>query len=392
MEGAGANLPQPLKQPTGLRWNFPPLGDAARVSCRVNDHAGWSSQPIGWHVADGREHWKSGMEIGPRPDAFLFPERWLNEVKKRMKPLMRSYRDEEDAWRIRNFLREVFLLNGRLEHSWHVGRLDHWRWHFIKTCHLTPPMEQVTTLWETPEGQIAAVLHPLCHDEIRLHVHPHYRTPELEEEMLAYAEEHHFDYLPSGQRILYSPVFSDDTMRQQVQSRRGFEKRAGWAHHWRRDLNEPIPPEQPVPGYVIRSMGDKAEHPARSCASWRAFHAEEPDEAYDNDYSWYRNIQSAPLYRRDLDIVAVTPQDEIAAFCTISYDDYTRSAICELVGTAAEHWQRGLGKAVMLEGMRRLQQLGCTRLFATATEEPADFLYGSLLQTYKLTETWTKVW
>ena len=61
-------------------------------------------------------------------------------------------------------------------------------------------------------------------------------------------------------------------------------------------------------------MGPLAEHPARSWASWRAFHAEEPDEAYDGDFSWYRNIQSTPLYRRDLDIAAATPRGEIAAF------------------------------------------------------------------------------
>lgn len=36
----------------------------------------------------------------------------------------------------------------------------------------------------------------------------------------------------------------------------------------------------PVPdGYTIRAMGPPDEHPARSWASWRAFHAGEPDAA-----------------------------------------------------------------------------------------------------------------
>ena len=81
-------------------------------------------------------------------------------------------------------------------------------------------------------------------------------------------------------------------------------------------------------------MGAEDELPARSWASSRAFHAEEPDENYDGDYSWYRNLQSAPLYRRDLDIVAATPDGEIAAFSTISYDDYTRSAVIVLEGSS----------------------------------------------------------
>ena len=42
-----------------------------------------------------------------------------------MKLTMRSCKTEDDFWRIRNFLREVFLLSDRLEHIWHVARLDH---------------------------------------------------------------------------------------------------------------------------------------------------------------------------------------------------------------------------------------------------------------------------
>ncbi|MCK7461756.1 MAG: GNAT family N-acetyltransferase [Sphingobacterium sp.] len=79
-------------------------------------------------------------------------------------------------------------------------------------------------------------------------------------------------------------------------------------------------------------------------------------------------------------------------FCTIYYDDYTRSAVTVLVGVAAEHWRRGLGKAVVIEGMRRLKHLGCTRVFSTANEEPADALYNSVMTDMKVTDTWVKEW
>lgn len=42
----------------------------------------------------------------------------------------------------------------------------------------------------------------------------------------------------------------------------------------------------------------------------------------------------------------------IVSFCTIAFDDYTRSAVCVLAVTAAEHWRGGLGKAVILEGTK----------------------------------------
>jgi hypothetical protein len=34
-------------------------------------------------------------------------------------------------------------------------------------------------------------------------------------------------------------------------------------------------------------------------------------------WRWYRDVQRAPLYRRDLDLVAVAPDGELAAFCTL---------------------------------------------------------------------------
>lgn len=308
-----------------------------------------------------------------------------------MKLIRRLCTTEDDFWRIRNFLREVFLLNDRLEHSWNVARLDYWRWHLILTCHETAPFEEVTVAWETGDGQLAAVLHPITHDEVRLHVHPRFRTVELEEEAFAYAEEHYSDITEKGNWILYVPVLSEDTLRQEVLTRRGYTRRPGWGHHYHRDLDAPLP-EAPVPtGYEIRSMGEQDEHASRSWCSWRAFHSDEPDENYDGDFSWFRNLQSAPLYRRDLDIVAATTGGEIAAFCTIFYDDTTRSAVTVVVGTSAEHWRRGLGKAVMAEGMCRLKQLGCTRVFSTAhNDEAADALYRSMMLEMKVTDTWVK--
>jgi mycothiol synthase len=37
-----------------------------------------------------------------------------------MQLTMRVYQTEDDYWRIREFLRQVLLLNGRRELSWHV--------------------------------------------------------------------------------------------------------------------------------------------------------------------------------------------------------------------------------------------------------------------------------
>jgi GNAT superfamily N-acetyltransferase len=286
-------------------------------------------------------------------------------------------------------LREIFLLNGRQELSWHVARLDYWRWHFIDNCQVCPPFEQVTTLWETAEGQIAAVLHPIAMGEALFHLHPAFRTAALESEAIAVAEERLSTRREDGGQRLVILVDQNDTPRQRILRERGYGRRGGPVHRWWRDLEAPLPDLPVAPGYTIRAMGDRDEFPARSWASWRAFHPDEPDDQYEG-WEWYLNIQSAPLYRRDLDIVAATSSGEIAAFSTIWFDDATRSAVCVLVGTVPEHQRRGLGKAVVIEGLRRLRAMGATRAFANAYDPPADALYGSVLATKAVSEAWVK--
>lgn len=44
-----------------------------------------------------------------------------------MKTTLHTCNTQDDFFRTRNFLREAFLLNDRLEHSWNVARLDYWR-------------------------------------------------------------------------------------------------------------------------------------------------------------------------------------------------------------------------------------------------------------------------
>jgi mycothiol synthase len=290
---------------------------------------------------------------------------------------MRRYQTEEDYWRIRAFLRRVMLLNGVREQSWHVARLDYWRWHVAANCQHRDAIQDLVFLWETADGQIAGVLNPEGAGDAHLQVHPGLRTPELEEEMLAVAEEH-LATRRDDRRVLSVWRDGQDALRLAVLKRRGYTRGKWVEHQWRRDLDVPIPDAAVPPGYTVRALGEVDELPARSWASWRAFHPDQPDDSYEG-WEWYLNIQRCPLYRRDLDIVAVAPGDEIAAFVTLWYDDVTRSAYLEPVGTVPEHQRRGLARAAITEGLRRLQRLGATRAFVGGYEPGANALYASVL-------------
>ncbi len=268
--------------------------------------------------------------------------------------LMRHLEHEDDVWRIRGFLRQAYLANHRREISWPLGRFDYWRWHMVATCDQSL---SDALFWETASGELVALaVSESGGGDAFLSVHPDVRTAELEDAMVDAAERHLTSPTERG-RLLIVPTREGDRLREGMLAARGYKIHEHWEDQRRLELTGPLP-QGPVPaGYVVRSLGGSEEVPARSWASWRAFHPDDSSDAYQGP-DWYRNLQRAPLYRRDLDIVAIARSGEVAAFCTMWYDDATRSGYFAPVGTAPEHQHRGLGKAVMAEAVRRLADMG----------------------------------
>lgn len=312
-----------------------------------------------------------------------------------MKFTMRPYRNEEDYWRMRQFLREVMISNDLHQYSWHVARLDYWWW-FIQPDLEKMDLEQVIFFWETETGEIAAALNPEGKGQAYLQIHPKYRTSELEEEMIAAAEEHLKHPNREGRpRIL---VFADskDSQRHEILARRGYRKVE------RTETNETIHifplaneiKEVKTPeDYTIRALGHGLELLERCYASGLAFHHDDIQTARENrdDPSWYRHIQSAPLYRRDLDLVAVAHDSSIASFCTIWFDDFTRTAYFEPVATVPKHQRRGLGRAVLTEGLNRLKAMGARLATVGGYSVAANGLYFSVFgKEFDLLQPWEK--
>ncbi|MBI5294146.1 MAG: GNAT family N-acetyltransferase [Chloroflexi bacterium] len=308
-----------------------------------------------------------------------------------MKLTMRKYQRDDDHWKMRQFLREVFLLNDRHEFSWPLYRWDYWRWHVNENI-FKFNLEAAVFLWETADGKLVAALHPDGPGETFLQVHPNFRTPELEVEMMSVAETQIATTQPEGRQRLHLWAHAADPLRQDLLTRRGYTKGKHPEYQRRRDMRLPIPEMNIPEGYTLRALGDESELPARSWVSWRAFHPDEPDDKYEG-WAWYRNVQRATLYRRDLDLVAVASNGEFAAFCTLWFDDVTRTAAFEPVGTNPDHQRKGLGKALMAEGLRRVRDLGATLCAVSSYSEGAGALYASMGFTeYDLNEPWVKEW
>ncbi|MBE0636202.1 GNAT family N-acetyltransferase [Candidatus Bipolaricaulota bacterium] len=306
---------------------------------------------------------------------------------------MKQYVSPSDYWRSREFLRSLRRENPRPSETWHVGVFDYWRWHWLENVVERAPHE--LRYWENAEGKMVSVLiqgdpgvcHPLMDSKIQ--------TADLAHEMLSEAEKHLTTQMRDGRQVVFVWADVKDEFLNRILRERGYEMHESshsTEHNAWQPLSSPPAPAHVPEGYVVRSMGDIDEHPARSLASWRAFHPGEADEGRDPTGAWYRNVQRAPLYRRDLDIVAVAENGDIVSFSTCYFDDVSRTGAFVLVGTAEAHQRKGLGKAVMTEALRRLHHLGAVGAYVSWYEAPEGALYESVGFTdQEIGQAWKKV-
>ena len=90
----------------------------------------------------------------------------------------------------------------------------------------------------------------------------------------------------------------------------------------------------------------------------RAFVDAFPDEA--KSTADYERLMKCNGYEPLLDLVAVDRSNEVAAFCSAWLDRVNLVGLFEPVGTCTRYRRQGLARALMLESLRRLKDLGAT--------------------------------
>lgn len=335
----------------------------------------------------------------------------------------RRLASDDDVWRVRAFLRAAFGADAARSGVWHVARFDYVHWHVCRNV-AEVPIEDVAWCWEM-EGEVAALL---IADggpgDAHLSVAPGWRSEALEASMLDLAEavlavsEPLADGGPgpaadaapgrvadgtSGlaahgeaaeRRRLVVWAGADDRMRTALLEQRGYRRSDVAERRWRGSLRT-VPEVAPLPpGYRLRPLGDGLDLLERCYASGLAFHDDVRVAAENrDDPGWYRNVQRAPLYRRDLDLVAEAPDGSIAGFVTVWFDDATRSAYLEPVGVVPAHRRRGVARALIGGALAAAQRIGATQAFVGGYDDTANALYGSLLgDGVEVVEAWLRRW
>jgi ribosomal protein S18 acetylase RimI-like enzyme len=161
-------------------------------------------------------------------------------------------------------------------------------------------------------------------------------------------------------------------------------------HLMRRSLAEPIPAPALPDGYRLRHVAGEAEVENRAAAQHAAFESGLPMDAY---CQRYLRFMRSPAYIPEMDIVAEASDGRIKAFCIAWLDPANHVGLFEPVGVHPAFQRRGLGTAVVQEGLRRMQAHGMdTAIVCSLWDNPASYgLYKSAgFQTVDILRTYGK--
>jgi mycothiol synthase len=160
---------------------------------------------------------------------------------------------------------------------------------------------------------------------------------------------------------------ADDNHRLSVLRKHGFAPEQVHSLRYSHFLNEPIT-EYPLPsGFSLRCVNGKDEVEQLVALHRAAF-------GTNNMTIEYRlAMMNTPQYIRELDLVVVTPNDELAAFCVCGFDDPDKKiGYTDPIGTHPSYQRIGLGKAIISAGLIALKNVGANTVkLGTSSENVA---------------------
>ncbi len=277
----------------------------------------------------------------------------------------RQYQCEQDLDAMFHLLQEGRRANNGTYYI-HPGDLKWWLYY--------PPLEgdlwDQIYLWDDPAcpgGLLGWALISPDWVGYDVYIHPELRGSDIACEMYIWAEEQAAGVArEKGKPTIYVLwVLRDDAAFGGHLERRGYQLKRGYVH-LRRSLEGKLPPAKEAEGFVVRSCRGVAEVTARAQAQFRAFNSTASFEQY---LERFTNFMRSPVYDRDLDIIAITPDGQVGAFCIVWIDTETRLGLFEPVGTHPDYHRMGLGRAIMQEGLRRLQARGMRSAIVSTFED-----------------------
>ena len=283
---------------------------------------------------------------------------------------MRDFHWDNDFDSARRFLGEIYFIQKSYT-NWIPTTLENVKFGPGGTEYLDEEDEYLK-IWEDDENIVAlSVAKPSgsCH----LSIHPDYI--ENSREIIPLMQKRVKELSDSDTVKMTLLVDDADNELIPILKDLGYEKDEIEGDNQIRPLDAPIPDYTLANGYSVRHAHIDSEFEEYKTVQVAVFpHIKSMSKNLLDTYS------TASFYQSELDIVAVAPSGEFAAFCTARIDPVSKITELEPVGTHPDHRKLGLGKAVLLESFRRLEKHNPTAIviLGAAPSEGARKLYESV--------------
>lgn len=295
----------------------------------------------------------------------------------------RQYNHSEDYQRVSDFLIRHYQ-PGNADGNWLEPAWEYMHYHGL----LDSDSLGRIGIWEA-NGEIVAVAHYEWRlGEAFFQFHPAHRH--LRQEMLDHAERHLAGRSKEdGREFLWAYVNDYDEPFRSLVQERGYERKPEVDRPMASfDIRDPFPPITLPQGFRLTSLAEDCDWTKVHRVLWRGFNHEGDPPMTEEELEDRRRMFDTPKARRDLKIAVEAPDGNFVAFCGMFYEPTNRYAYVEPVATDPDYRRMGLGRAAVLEGIRRCGELGATVAYVGSDQA----FYLSLgFEVIHTSECWEKV-
>ena len=243
-------------------------------------------------------------------------------------------------------------------------------------------------VWEDESEMVAIAHYEGRLGEAFFQFHPAYRY--LHQEMIEYAEQNLYGYSQEGRKYVATFINNSDEPFQSLARTRGYDRKPSHDRPLAQFvISDPVPPICVPEGYGVKSLADECDWGKVHSVLWRGFNNKGEPLMTDEELASRQKMFDTPTARRDLKIVAIAPNGEFAAFCGMFYEPVNCYAYVEPVATDPAYRRLGLGRAVVLEGIRRCRELGA-KVAYVGSDQAFYLSFG--FKVINASECWVRYW
>ena len=142
-------------------------------------------------------------------------------------------------------------------------------------------------------------------------------------------------------------------------------------------------------GFAITSMADTYDLYKYGQVLWKGFDHEAKGEGAfvlkNEDLPMWNTMFQRPNVNLNLKIAVVAPNGDFVSYCGMWHDPTSQNVLVEPVATDPSFRKMGLGRAAVLEAVRRSGELGAKRAFVVSSQQ---FYYSIGFRPYATSTFW----